>query len=135
MHKQQVIIHHEQEIHFYAEEHLNNVSLLIKSGRALQQLLAVLKSLQRTASQIVLSASLSGKHLDFNGKSLVSSITPPGLFLLLLGEEWADVHGVTQLHVGQFAGHGDGCIPAAHTSKYVSTTSYSKLKQLNTETV
>lgn len=27
--KQKVIIHGEQEIHFYAEEHLNNVSLLI----------------------------------------------------------------------------------------------------------
>lgn len=35
----------------------------------------------------------------------------PALFHLLLREEVADVHGVTQLHVGQFTGHGDGCIP------------------------
>lgn len=35
----------------------------------------------------------------------------PALFHLLLREEGADVHGVTQLHVGQFTGHGDGCIP------------------------
>lgn len=35
----------------------------------------------------------------------------PGLFQLLLREERADVHGVAELHVRQFAGHGDGCIP------------------------
>lgn len=35
----------------------------------------------------------------------------PGLFQLLLSEERADVHRVTQLHVRQLAGHGDGGIP------------------------
>ena len=40
------------------------------------------------------------------------SVTPPGLLQLLLSEERADVHGVAELHVGQFAGHGDGCVPA-----------------------
>lgn len=135
MHKQQVIIHCEQEIHFYADKHLNNVSLLIKLCQASQQLLTVLKSLQRTASKIISCASLSGKHLHCDSKSSVSSVTLPGLLQLLLGEERADVHGVTELHVGQFTGHGDGCIPAAQRSKDVSTTSYSKLKQLNTVTV
>lgn len=35
----------------------------------------------------------------------------PALFQFLLCEEWADVHRVAELHVRQFTGHGDGCIP------------------------
>lgn len=35
----------------------------------------------------------------------------PGLFHLLLSEERADVHRLAELHVRQFTGHGDGCIP------------------------
>lgn len=34
----------------------------------------------------------------------------PRLFHLLLCEQRPDVHGVTQLHIRQFARHGDGCI-------------------------
>lgn len=34
-----------------------------------------------------------------------------GLFQLLFGEERTDVHRVAELHVGELAGHGDGCIP------------------------
>lgn len=36
----------------------------------------------------------------------------PRLFHLLLREQWANVHGVAELHVRQFARHGDGCVPA-----------------------
>lgn len=41
--------------------------------------------------------------------------SPPGLFHLLLGEQRPQVHGVSQLHVGQFAGHGDGGVPAGRS--------------------
>lgn len=51
---------------------------------------------------------------------LLGLATLPGLFQLLLREERADVHGVAQLHVRQFAGHGDGCVPAARTASVTS---------------
>lgn len=35
----------------------------------------------------------------------------PSLLRLLLSEQRADVHGVAELHVRQFAGHGDGSVP------------------------
>lgn len=57
--------------------------------------------------------------------SVFSSITLPGLFELFLSQERANVHGVAELHVRQFTGHGNGCIPAVQTVKDVSTSSYS----------
>lgn len=44
----------------------------------------------------------------------------PGLIHLLLSEEQADVHGVAELHVRQFARHGDGCISAVERQRTAS---------------